>query len=138
MSEVTLESLVGEHLLTGVDTGKIPNTDDWGGSDECETLTFVLDGEVYTATEDPSDGYRSCMGSLVNGGVVVSNTFAPQKVICSYRDRYSDNEKSEVLEMRDASTGEIVLTVGTENTDDYYPYFVANFDPRGLACNQGL
>ncbi len=135
--EVTLESLVGEHELSGVDTGHVNISDSWCGDEACETLTFVLDGETYTVTEDPSDGYRSAMRSLVLGGVEVKNCFTPQKVICSY---VSDGDgeygtASDLLVMRDAVTGKDVLTIGTGNTDDYYPYFVANFNPAAMACN---
>ena len=40
------------------------------------------------------------------------------------------------LELLDCKTGKTVLEVGTENTDDYYPCFVANWSPENMACNQ--
>lgn len=136
MNEVTLESLVGEHELSGVDM----TSDNMPGYFEGETYSgsvcrFVLDGKVYTATEDDNDGYRSSMKSLVEGGFV-SNTFAPQRVVCSMRIEGEYGSKDETLVMRDVVTGREVLEIGTDNTDDYYPSFVANFQPGNMACNQ--
>jgi hypothetical protein len=42
----------------------------------------------------------------------------------------------EVLELRDVSTGEVVLAVGTDTSCNYYPYFVGRFDPTAMACNK--
>ena len=137
MSEVTLESLVGEHELSGVDTGHVVLEDSWNDGENASTLTFVLDGVTYTCTEDPSDGYRSSMRSLVVGGVTVSNTFAPQRVVCSHTTESEYGDGADLLVMRDVVTGKDVLTIGTDNVDDYYPSFIANFDPTAMACNTG-
>ena len=137
MSDVDLESLVGEHELSGVDMGKTTVTR-YGSTEEANNISFVLDGIVYTATEDPDDGYRSHMGSLAIGGKV-TNTFAPQRVLCSYykgKITESDyNTSNELLIARDVVTGKEVLRVGTSNTDDYYPWFTADFDPTAMGCN---
>jgi hypothetical protein len=37
----------------------------------------------------------------------------------------------------DVVTGKVVLEVGTDNTEDYYPYCVMNWSPENLACNVG-
>ena len=137
MSEVELQSLVGEHLLSGVDTGKT-TVERYGSTEEANNISFVLDGIVYTATEDPDDDYRSHMGSLAVGGDV-TNTFPPQRVLCSYitgkTDADSYNTANELLIARDIVTGKEVLRIGTSNTDDYYPWFTAEFDPTAMACN---
>ena len=44
--------------------------------------------------------------------------------------------ENDVLELLDCKTGKTVLEVGTENTGDYYPCFVANWSPENMACNQ--
>lgn len=136
MSEVTLESLVGEHELSGVDMTEEDMPTSYGGGDyHGSVCRFILDGKTYTACEDDNDGYRSAMKSLTEGGEV-RNQFAPQRVLCSmrYEDEYGN--KDETLVMRDMITGKEVLEVGTDNTDDYYPSFVSNFQPENMACNR--
>jgi hypothetical protein len=137
MAEVKLESLVGERKLSGVDMGKT-TVERYGSTEEANHISFVLDGIVYTATEDPDDGYRSYMGTLSVGGSV-ANTFAPQCVLCSYYTGKIDEDSyytaNELLIARDVVTGKEVLRIGTSNTDDYYPWFTADFDPTAMACN---
>lgn len=133
MSTVTLESLVGEHLLSGVDFIKETEKGEYAG-DYAQLCIFELDGKVYTCKEDPGDGYRSSMDSLIEGGTV-SNRFSPQRVICSMQTEGGYGRVDDILVMRDCLTGKEVLRIGTENTDDYYPCFVANFQPESMACN---
>ncbi len=129
-NSVTLESLVGEHVLTGVDSEQ---TRQECAYEDATALRFVLDGRIYVATEDPEDGYRSCLGgiAIVDGPPVV-NVFPPCRVVGSMLESSSD----EILELRDVSTGKVVLEVGTSDTDDYYPSFVGNFTPESMAVNQ--
>jgi hypothetical protein len=135
---IKLESLAGEHELTGVDyiaSEELKSNYEWSGPYNGQVIRFVLDGKTYTAREDDNDGYRSAMEDLVEGGVC-KNQFAPQRVLCSIRTEGEYGSKDDVLEMRDIATGKLVLEVGTDNTDDYYPSFVANFKPENMACNQ--
>lgn len=125
MNEVTLESLVGERDLSGVDM--LSNTEEFGDASVC---VFEIDGKVYTAAEDPINGYRSYLGMLREGGEI-KNAFSPQRVLCLMA---GDND--DILVMRDMLTGKDVLAIGTSNSDYYYPSFVANFQPEHMACNQ--
>ena len=133
LPNVPFEALVGEHSLSGVDFGQTPV----GGGyydEDAETCTFVLDGETYTVTEDPSDGYRSAMKSLAKGGVSVQNTFWPCRVLCSIECKAGGYD-ADLLVMRDIITGREVLAIGTENVNDYYPCYIARFDPTAMAIN---
>lgn len=132
-----LKDLIGLHELSGVDMGKMPAKEEWYSSEECETISFVLDGKTYTAIEDPSDGYRSNMRDIAEGGVEVQNRFTPQLVMCALYERTPDDYATEndILVMTDVVTGKAVLRVGTANTDDYYPYWVAEWSPQNMACN---
>lgn len=137
---IELESLVGEHELSGVDyiaSEEMPSEYTYEGAEPycASVIRFVLDGKSYTAREDDNDGYRSAMRDLLEGGEV-KNTFAPQRVLCSMRTEGTYGSKDHTLVMRDVVTGKEVLEVGTDNTDDYYPGFVANFQPGNMACNQ--
>lgn len=119
----TLTDLVGEHMLSGVDR----EAPDSGQS----AIRFVLDGVLYVAEEDQEDGYRSFLGDLYTvPGAICVNPFPPTRV-----EARITGTVGEILEFTDCTTGRTVLRVGTAHSDTYYPYFVDEFDPRGLACN---
>lgn len=128
---MNLQDLVGEHLLDAVDFGSVKKESWGGGYEDCQTMRFRLDGIVYVALEDPSDGYRSCMESLQIATDEPANRFPPVRVVARYRDRSGYNA-ADVLEIIVASNGKTVIEVGTENSDDYYPSFVAHFNPTAI------
>lgn len=133
-----LADLVGTRELSGVDFGTLPPDRANYQYEDAQTMTFVLDGHAYCVIEDPSDGYRSSMGDVCEVPIEsVKNRFAPVAVIVSYigRREHTYGEQCDILEIRDARTGKLVLEAGTENSDDYYPSFVANFTPEHMAIN---
>lgn len=135
MTEVTLESLIGLHELSGVDMTAEDLKCTYGDSTyHGSVCRFVLDGKVYTACEDDNDGYRSALGSLKEGGEV-KNRFASVRVLCCMRTANGHGGTDETLVMRDVITGKEALEVGTDNTDDYYPSFVADFRPQNMFQN---
>lgn len=117
--DITLGSLTGKHALTGCDMS---------GVGDANAILFVLDGVTYRAEEDECDGYRSSLGTLEIVTTPVRNTFAPVEVVGRMQD--------EVLTFIDAVTGRDVLSVGTDNSDSYYPCYVASFTPENMAINQ--
>lgn len=130
-----LTDLVGEHLLDAVDFSN-ERIKTWGDEFEtCSVIRFRLDGIVYTAMEDPVDGYRSHMKEITISEGNMANTFSPIKVLGRHRIDGTHGDKDDVLELIDVITGKTVLEVGTKNTDDYYPCFVANFNPAAMAVN---
>lgn len=133
---MNLTDLIGEHELTGVDFGELPPDRDNYRYESANTITFVLDGHAYCAMEDPSDGYRSSMRDIVEVPNTVKNTFTPCRVLAQHRTKCDYGHSSDVLECLDIVTGKVVLEVGTENDDDYYPSYVANFTPEHMAVNQ--
>ena len=131
-----LKALVGEHLLDAVDFSNV-QVKTWGDQFEpCQVIRFRLDGMVYIAVEDPEDGYRSHMKDLtVSAYATMENVFAPVKVVGRHREQGRCGDNDDVLELIAADTGKVVLEVGTENSDDYYPLFVAAFYPGTLALS---
>lgn len=132
-----LQDLVGEHVLDAVDCSN-EQVKTWGGGFEnCSVIRFRLDGKVYVATEDPSDGYRSCMNDIVEviPPPAMQNVFAPQRVIARHHDVSTHGDGADILELVDAFTNKVVLEVGTDNKDVYYPSFVSSFHPENMACN---
>ena len=102
---------------------------------------FKLDSITLEAIEDPNDGYRSYLNSIVitkeeegtPGGffktplanVRIVSVSDPKKV--DYSD-YTDG--FEGWAFIDADDGHIWLVVGTSNTNDYYPGFTFDYRPK--------
>lgn len=131
-----LKDLVGEHQLSGVDTirERVKQSEDY--YEDYEVVRFVIDGKTYKATEDQADGYRSYLKNLEVTDEKVKNSFPPQKVVGKMKDD-SGWEKNDTIQFIDKTTGKVVLEVGTDNTDDYYPYCVLRWSPQNLAINKG-
>jgi hypothetical protein len=128
-----LDDLVGRHTLSGVDFESETVYD----RNDLDSMVchFVLDGIVYAAIEDPSDGYRSAMQDLIISKKKAKNKFKPIKVFAHMaHGKYSQDDKY-ILELYDEKTGKLVMEVGTDSSDAYYPSFVANFSPENMACN---
>ena len=130
-----LKDLIGLHELTAVDfeTKSIKQYGDI--YEDCQVLNFTLDGITYSAVEDPDDGYRSCMEDIFISYTTLKNTFPACKVMGIMQEDDSW-EKNDVLDLVDVVTGKPIVSVGTANIDDYYPYFVAKYNPENMATNQ--
>ena len=134
---IELTDLVGKHTLDAVDfdTNSIKT---WGDRfEDCQVCRFRLDGIVYSAIEDPGDGYRSSMRELAVTEDAMTNVFPPVEVLGRHRTKGHYSGEDDVLELIDTVTGNVVLEVGTDNVDDYYPGFVASFHPENMATNIG-
>lgn len=132
-----LKDLVGKHLLSGVDITNQRIKESYGdGFEDAQCISFCLDGVVYTAIEDPDDGYRSSMRDIMQTEFVkLNNTFEPQEVMATHRTE-GEYSHDDTLVLTDTTTGKVVLEVGTDNSDDYYPCFVASFTPENMAINK--
>jgi hypothetical protein len=86
--------------------------------------------------EDPNDGYRSAMKELRISAEPITNMFPAVDVVAHHRTQGKFSGMDDVLELIDVANGKVVLEVGTDNVDDYYPGFVANWIPKNLAINQ--
>lgn len=135
-------ALLGDHVLDAVDFDN-EQVKTWDESFEnAQVMRFRLDGKVYVAVEDPDDGYRSSLDTFCVGDVAMKNVFEPVQVIGKHRLSVGDYPKgdicyseADVLELIDIHTGKVVLEVGTEGVDDYYPCFVASFYPEAMILN---
>lgn len=125
---MTREELLKEYeSKTGVLTG-VSETTGYKNGEEIGVFRFTLDRKTYHAEEDPSDGYRSyCEDFTVDDEPLRKLFECEVKLECHLED---------VLEFVDVKTNKVVLEVGTDYSDDYYPYCVQRFDPRNMAVNQ--
>lgn len=93
------------------------------------TISFILDGVHYMAVEDESDGYRSMMGQIfVMPDTAHVRQFTPVAVNV-YERTASD---ADILDFVSFKTGKIILSIGTDYSDSYYPSFVSHFDAEAL------
>lgn len=95
-------------------------------------IVIQLDGKNYRCYEDPSDGYRS-YSEVQETDQECMNTFPPQRVMVKHYDR-SNNHGIEVYN----PDFELILRVGTDNYDDYYPMAVWEWHPENLPINKGI
>lgn len=137
-SDVPFAQLVGLHTLDAVDQDSL-SIERYEGSDDkedCNVLWFRLDGVVYGCVEDPSDGYRSSMREFVTWDRPMVNSFVPCKVLLRHKEKAEYGHAADLLEAIDIETGKQVLEVGTDNSDDYYPIYVASFSPENMVANK--
>lgn len=137
METIELESLVGEHILDGVDLCS-EQVKDWDETlINANVIRLRLDGKVYTAVEDPSDGYRSSMDRLFVDDSQIKNEFPPIRVLARMKGDDNWGGVNKTIELLDMVTGKVVAEFGTDNTEDYYPCFVSAFSPENMATNAG-
>jgi hypothetical protein len=135
MKTVDIKTLAGLHTLSGVETGFMDDEKEYEGMVSCNYISFILDGKKYTAVEDPEDGYRSCMDKLIAGKGKVKTTFPDTQVlVVSAKDGYTTS--ASLLWFYAVGSAKIVLEIGTDHSDDYYPRFVAAFHPENLPVNK--
>ncbi len=90
---------------------------------------------MYIAEEDEWDGYRSCLGELRLVDREMENVFPAERVIGTMDVSASSCYSDDVLTLVSAGTGKRALRVGTANFDDYYPWFVGEYNPENLSVN---
>lgn len=90
-----------------------------------ESNQFQLGSVVFEVIEDESDGYRSSMQE-----VKIVTTQAPCKVLLAVVTIGRTNPDNEDIYTLIDDTGHEWLRFGTVNTDDYYPSFHFNWQPK--------
>ncbi len=89
--------------------------------------TFKLDDMVFEVVENPDDGYRSYMDTinlLSDTGKLVFFKRMLDRVAVIYDN---NNNGYNLVSTKD---GHVWLRVGTDYSDDYYPYFIFDYTPR--------
>lgn len=134
---MNLIDLVGTHIFSGIETGTLEILK-WGRYEDCSYIKFILDGVAYMALEDPADGYRSYMEELKVVDEPCKTKLPDIPVYCKHRSEDEWGEESDLLDFYDESNDKCFLTIGTEHTDDYYPYCVLRYKPENLAVNADI
>lgn len=119
----------GWHELSGFcDTTARPEYSD----EEVNALIVRIDGMNYLCYEVPSDGYRS-HSEMNPTEQECTNTFPPQRVYVKYYQHRDDIG----LEIYNPDF-ELILLIGTDYTDDYYPEARWEWHPENLPINHGF
>lgn len=131
----------GIHILSGVSDLIInADTEPWNLWSDSNGYIIVLDGKTYVVFEDPEDGYRSCGFIGYAKGEVCKNTFPEQRILVRHFDgtkRWSDwyTSKMWYYEFLNPDTEELILKIGTDEYDDYYPNAILEYHPENLPIN---
>jgi hypothetical protein len=133
---IELKDLVGRHVLSGVEMNNVSIKNEYGNDyEDCQCISFMIDGKTCTAIEDPQDGYRSSMREIKVSLTPLKTHFEPVEVMCEHVTGHEEYQ-SDILEIKDVKSGKVILEVGTDNTDDYYPFFVCRWQPENMYINQ--
>jgi hypothetical protein len=131
----------GPHWFSGIQEFHIDEDEDTFS--QLDGYAIEIDGKIYLAVEDPSDGYRSYayLRDVVPStiGIEINNHFEPQKV-------YAETKHETIVEdgwtSRDAEVfrlknqyGQTVLEISTDYAEDYYPVGSVRYFPENLPCN---
>lgn len=131
--DVSLTSLVGLRTLRGI--GRALVEVPWGGGNETVTQVVLdIDGLLYELTEGANDGYRSSLSSVRSVRMTplsIAPIDPPLVVQVNHRTAGSYSGKCDAIYMINEATGLVVLDIGTDNVDDWYPSFVFTWDPIG-------
>jgi hypothetical protein len=125
---IALDSLVGSHAIDGR-AEFVGHIDNGYCAEDAAVFVLRLDDKLYWFQEDPGDGYRSglayariCTSEELPPGSLIE--FAPIGIRVELRD-----DGQETICGIVESTDSQLFEVGTFNTDDYYPSFVASWTP---------
>ena len=116
---IDLDSLIAKgatYMLHAVDTA---------------TNMFKLGNLVLEAVENPDDGYRSSLRDVVvHPSKTLKANIPPVEVFVRQSSGLTDGH--EIV----SKDGYVLLEIGTNHTDSYYPCFVFSYTPYGAAVEQ--
>lgn len=107
--------------------------------------TFKVDDIVFKVLEDPDDGYRSHLGAIDYTQAhdsIFFRTPVARVMIETYDSGHDPDESQDEddpfggvkqgYRLVDVDDGHVWLEFGTDNYDDYYPYFVFRHQPKSV------
>ena len=126
---MTLYDLCGHHLFSGIEMFSTP--DEYGLTRS--GVRFIFDGVSYEVLEDPSDGYRSYLGEIYESDSLPAYLFPVSVPVICHMD---DSQDSEILCVRDILNGVVIMRIGTDYYDDYYPQCILEYYPENMSVNR--
>lgn len=130
----TWDDLCGERQLRAIRTDVVHPF-----NSEASGVALDLEDMTVFVFEDPSDGYRSCAAApLVAKCSLYEFGCSPEYLrvpVLIQRWTKSDYGTPDGVEFIDRRNGKVILLLGTDNSDDYYPSFTCDWRPANLADN---
>jgi hypothetical protein len=131
--DVTIDEIVG----SGPPLPRVLDAVGEVGANNARCFYVRLDGVVHAFVEDANDGYRSALDHarvLVNLSalvvpLVLAPVYPPMVVRAMIRP---PSDRHNILVLINEATGSVVLEIGTEYIDDYYPGFISSWTPEGV------
>lgn len=123
----------GRGELSGVCDFTKKARNDW--EYDADGYIFRLNDKNYAIWANPDDGYRSYC-EIEETDLPCKNTFPPQEVFVMLYDEdegFNTNQGIKIYNIDDAS---LILKIGTDNYDDYYPCAVMEYHPENLPINK--
>ena len=131
---------IGIHKLSAVQYYENKSDYSWHN---CKGYYVVIDDVVYAFEYNPDDGYRSwgtvfIVDNMSIDNIEKKNKFIPQDVMIEHitRDKYYDSV--DYYEIKNPNTAEVILKIGTDRSDSYYPMAIFEFDKKALKNNMKL
>lgn len=140
-----LKDFINMHVLSGVDIfphssqefHKLMREKDGYNADNFgNVIRFIIDGVTYECVEDNDDGYRSYCGQLYLSDNEVVNKFEPQVMMGKMGIENEYDNLSDILYLYDYGTNKLVLKIGTDRSDNYYPCSIIQFYPENMWINR--
>lgn len=96
---------------------------------EGQAFAIEMGGKTFLFLEDDNDDYRSAMGAVLVSDETSfwGGTRIGRDVLVSLATSRPYAGENKVYEFRDAETGKLGLSIGTDNIDDYYPSFIVEY-----------
>lgn len=108
---------------------------------DASSFSFCVNGLTFTAMENPEDGYRSSLGVIIErSGNHCKNRFPAAAL--SFRmdgsfpegaardELLSVGSSADLISLTHPDLPHEILSVGTEDANDYYPSFSSYFSPE--------
>lgn len=103
------------------------------GADE-QSFAFKFDDILWQAAEDEMDGYRSMLDYVVYADSEIESKFISHEnlahVVLENIDNTEDGGYFAGYVLKDTTDGHIWLRIGTDYTDEWYPYIVFQHIPK--------
>lgn len=129
----------GRHMLSGVGDTTIEN---YRGYEDTEVTLFCIDGETWGMYIDPDDGYRSYSSVLLYPEERCQTMFEPQPVDISFNHtEFSEYDGGtmyirDIMTIKDAINGKVIVEIGTDSYDSYYPTGFFHYYPENMEVNK--
>lgn len=124
----------GKHKFSGIEP--YSRSSDYG--DGYEGYYIIIDNTIYAFEIDPDDGWRSYGNLYIPENVLVNdikNRFPAQEVVITQHHREHTDGNKQFYTITDVKTGKVILEIGNDYTDSYYPTAICHYYPENMAIN---